>query len=71
MCKALLVHNFQLYPPGLVLLLSSSKQERADILNGFIGYFLVLCLLSMLLRLANDSSLETNLPLSNTLTSMF
>lgn len=36
MCKALLVHNFQLYPPGLVLLLLSSKQERADMLNGFI-----------------------------------
>lgn len=36
MCKALLVHNFQHYPSGLVLLLASSKDEKADILNGFI-----------------------------------
>lgn len=36
MSKALLAHNFQHYPSGLVLLLASSKDEKADILNGFI-----------------------------------
>lgn len=71
MSKALLAHNFQHYPSGLVLLLASSKDEKADILNGFIGYFLVLCLLFMLLKLANDPSLETDLPLSNTSISIF
>lgn len=35
MSKALLAHNFQHYPSGLVLLLAGSKDEKADILNGF------------------------------------
>lgn len=37
MCKDLLPHNSQCYPSGLELLLASSIDEKAEVLNGFLA----------------------------------
>lgn len=49
----------------------SFTDEKAEVWSGFIGYLLVLHLLFMLLKLTIDPSLETDLPLLNTLVTRF